>query len=617
LELTQEQQALLDRTRERRTNLERERADFLRRSTEEPEGWISGGARTLASGATEGAAMLAGIPRGLADVSDWALGKVGVPEEYREYIPFSDAPSYSDMVRKASEVTGGYTDYTPETFTGKAAKNVTTFIPAALAAYLTGGTSLVPTLTAGAVVPGLAGAAAEPVGTKVGEMLGAEDPKQAGQYAKIGAEILSPFGATKVIPSLSKNLKDPRLQTAIEEIGELERFGVKATPGAYRTSQDAAREATLNEAANPKIAGIVSKQPEQFSAGILRDVGITDDVARAAGYSGGISPLNAGPITDRVASLLGQKIGSAYTGIQRNQIPPGDFSRISALAKSMPGFSKFQPGMSAGEWLHAVRKQAGDIQANAMNATGGKSYGPAAGQLIQAIDDAVLKAIGPDDFVELHTNNAMFSRLATVRDALARSKAAGREGVITPQDILASGGTRHTEDMTEMAEIADRYLLAKGVPLTAGNRRNVMRYIVDLMGGAVSAAVPTLLYGAGPGVAAKTALAAVLGGGGTHIVQKAIQAAKGSGYGQSVAKSHALYGTPVAPALAAPVASQITEREGRKSGGRVGMPHEAAADQLVMAAERAKKGISKGTESLLDMSDNHIAHALEVANRSI
>jgi hypothetical protein len=69
--------------------------------------------------------------------------------------------------------------------------------------------------------------------------------------------------------------------------------------------------------------------------------------------------------------------------------------------------------------------------------------------------------------------------------------------------------------------------------------------------------------------------------------------------------------------LAAPAASAITDREGRKAGGRVGMPHEKVADQLVMAAERAKKGISKGTESLLDMSDNHIAHALEVANRSI
>ena len=69
--------------------------------------------------------------------------------------------------------------------------------------------------------------------------------------------------------------------------------------------------------------------------------------------------------------------------------------------------------------------------------------------------------------------------------------------------------------------------------------------------------------------------------------------------------------------VASQVGSAVDEREGRKAGGRVGMPHEAAADQLVMAAERAKKGISKGTESLLDMSDNHIAHALEVANRSI
>jgi hypothetical protein len=69
--------------------------------------------------------------------------------------------------------------------------------------------------------------------------------------------------------------------------------------------------------------------------------------------------------------------------------------------------------------------------------------------------------------------------------------------------------------------------------------------------------------------------------------------------------------------VASQVGAAVDEREGRKAGGRVGMPHEAAADQLVMAAERAKKGISKGTESLLDMSDNHIAHALEVANRSI
>lgn len=75
---------------------------------------------------------------------------------------------------------------------------------------------------------------------------------------------------------------------------------------------------------------------------------------------------------------------------------------------------------------------------------------------------------------------------------------------------------------------------------------------------------------------------------------------------------------PTPPAAATNVLSQIgQEREGRKAGGRVDFNHDKMADQLVGAAERAKKGISKGTEQLLSMPDDHIAHALEVANRSI
>ena len=69
----------------------------------------------------------------------------------------------------------------------------------------------------------------------------------------------------------------------------------------------------------------------------------------------------------------------------------------------------------------------------------------------------------------------------------------------------------------------------------------------------------------------------------------------------------------------APVASmnyQQEDRAQRKSGGRVST-HDAAADQLVRAAERAKKGQSAQTEALLQQPDNAVAHALEVANRSI
>jgi hypothetical protein len=69
------------------------------------------------------------------------------------------------------------------------------------------------------------------------------------------------------------------------------------------------------------------------------------------------------------------------------------------------------------------------------------------------------------------------------------------------------------------------------------------------------------------------------------------------------------------------VASQVgsaleDDRQGRKTGGAV-KSHDVAADQLVRAAERAKKGWGKETEPLLNQSDDAVAHALEVANRSI
>ena len=65
------------------------------------------------------------------------------------------------------------------------------------------------------------------------------------------------------------------------------------------------------------------------------------------------------------------------------------------------------------------------------------------------------------------------------------------------------------------------------------------------------------------------------------------------------------------------VPSMMSDRPERKAGGRVGGAHEDAADRLVNAAERAKKEISRGTESLLDTPDDHVAAALEIANRSI
>jgi hypothetical protein len=51
-------------------------------------------------------------------------------------------------------------------------------------------------------------------------------------------------------------------------------------------------------------------------------------------------------------------------------------------------------------------------------------------------------------------------------------------------------------------------------------------------------------------------------------------------------------------------------RPQRKHGGRV-------SDRLVTMVDRAKKNINNSTQSLLQTPDNHVAHALEIANRNL
>ena len=57
-------------------------------------------------------------------------------------------------------------------------------------------------------------------------------------------------------------------------------------------------------------------------------------------------------------------------------------------------------------------------------------------------------------------------------------------------------------------------------------------------------------------------------------------------------------------------------RIGRKSGGRISS-HEAEADRLIMAAERAKRGIGQKTQSILEKPDEIVVQALKRANQAL
>ena len=57
-------------------------------------------------------------------------------------------------------------------------------------------------------------------------------------------------------------------------------------------------------------------------------------------------------------------------------------------------------------------------------------------------------------------------------------------------------------------------------------------------------------------------------------------------------------------------------RPGRATGGRI-MDAEAISDRLVRQADQVKKEVSNHTEQLLETPDDHVAKALEIANRHI
>ena len=612
-DLTPEQQAALDRitgggkAAPALTSAQQSALERIKSGSKAPEvGWGEGAGRTVASGLTEGVSALAGAPTSLFNLAQTGVSKLlGVEPTY--------APDVQKNIEDAaSNVTGGYTKYEPTSMVGKGVKNVLTMAPTALAAGLTGGASALPAaLTYGAVVPGIAGTLAEPVGQSVGKAFDG-DPEKFGKAFKLAAEIASPSIASKFGLPMTSVLKNPQLEDVSKDLGKLEDFGIDTTAGSIRTSQEEAHKALLDEVKNPKTAAIIASQPRQFTNGILKNIGVDDELARSLGYNAGVSPINVDRVVNDYAQQVGKQIGDTYNSIRGVNI-----NGIVARANNLPGFSKFQKGTNVGDWLHKVRQQANDILISAPNSAG-KSYQPAAQQLIDSIDMAFARNLGPYEFAKLQGANAQFSRLAMVRDALQRAAKSNHAGLITPQDMLAVGGTRHTSDLNEMSALADKYLLAKGMIPNEGNRRSIMKYLIDIAGGTAASGVGALTYGADIGNLIKVGLYGLAGTAGAEIMQRALRAAKGSDFAQQLAKSKAMYAAPNSAMIsAAPAITSAAQQPAPfKRGGRVSA-HDMEADQLVRAAERAKKGWSAETEPLLNQSDDAVAHALEVANRSI
>lgn len=536
-------------------------------------------------------------------------------------------PIPSPVMNALREAAPSVTDYQPTSTFGRYSGNVARMAPAAATMGVVGGAPLLTSLVGGAAVPGVSGELAKDVTENVArsDYVNGTNPERAGEVAKTVAELLSPFAASVALPAASTTLKT-NMRTPLSEIDRLRAAGIDVTPGSYRVSQEAAMAGAKADLANPKMARIIEGQPQQFSNHVVNSFGITDDVARSHGFTEGLTPATAPKVVKAEIDKIGPSIGAVYDTVIARHFSPATWSKITQLASMLPDMPQFNPVFkSSGQWMHSVRQGANDILVKA--AKNDKSGLAAdAKMLIETIDDAVGQAVGPVNRRILDDVNAQYSRLKTLDAAFDNAFGRGHAGVIHPADLLEAGGTRHTANATDLAGTAQKYLVpqAEGRAVAAGGKRGLVRAGADVVS-SLAAGLPSMLaYGMPMDIPSALATTGKLAAGlaASEGVQAALRAAKGSAYGQNVARSKALYGSPKLPlagpaALTPPTDGLAEDRIGRKAGGRVGVDHDRLADRLVGAAERVKKGISRGTEQLLEMPDDHIAHALELANRSI
>ena len=519
---------------------------------------------------------------------------------------------YTPTKNAMAKLTMGESEYQPKNTAEEYVSRATSFAPAAAAAALTGGVTLPEALIYGAAVPAGAGMVAEPAGTALATKLNLENPEAWGRGARIAAEIASPMGASRIGRIGAKPL--PGASDRLNDLTELEKLGIKPTAAPFHPAGAQREAAYAREAANPRLAAIHGKQDEMFTRHMLDNVGIDGSTASKYGYGDVLTADNMKKTFSEELDQLGKGIGSIY---ENANIQPAlnDFSRLTQIRKDF-GFPAPISGNMFGKQLHLVRQDLNDIISGAR---------PASHQLV---DDAI-KARDELDAMFARTAGASTAdALQAANDRFARmkiiEKSFGDSGLLDPKRMVAtiSSATGNSGSMLKVSELAKNYLIQNGIRPTADAMQKVIGWLVTGGGGLLSGGISSI----GMGFGLKPALIGAGTTGLSLLGRAAYNAAKnsklGTKIGQDISRRQGIYGNvPIAPITAAPAVTEtgnyIEQPAPYKRGGRVASAHEHAADQLVRAAERAKKGWSEETEPLLNQSDDAVAHALEVANRSI
>ena len=400
---------------------------------------------------------------------------------------------------------------------------------------------------------------------------------------------------------------------------------------------------------HPEIVGIMKRMPKGTIDDVLESFRIQGvDPASfglvKAGKTWAIPPQGASlRFWDEVKQNLDSQIGSYMDPITRSP-RPGSAKKVADLQRLKTDLTTKVLDQAVPDY-QAIRFEASELYGarNAMEA-GYKFFADGNAKKLNATQSLVTNKLTPQQREEFAYGFAAAYKDALEKNATAAlSSLQGNKADFNIAKMRFALGPQNADRL--LGSVNSEFLNSKIKDLAATHQGGgyLKSGAIGMVGGAALGMAENVLQGLAFSMSPTGILAGLVGAAGSTAFKKALNAREQrigeqvlrlaadpnqqANLGRLIAESKDarsfLTKFYQAAGRAAPgsfnEAPELTitpNRPGRKSGGRISS-HEAEADRLIMAAERAKKGIGQKTQSILEKPDEIVVQALKRANQAL
>lgn len=437
---------------------------------------------SLAAGVGRGVVGLAGLPGTIQDLANSGLSwATGLPELPRS--PLSSSALQGGL----STVTGGASDYQPQTTAGEYAGTVGEFLPGAVLPGATMGNAL-----RFGVLPGLAseGAGQLTEGTWL-------EP-----YARVAAALAAP-----AIPALASRAISPFSGAISPErqaaVAALQREGVPLTAG-QQTGSKALQYAEA-ELGGSRAASIMDDQARAFTEAATSRAGM-QGIATPDNMAANADRLGQGfqSISARNAVVADQAMARDMAGVltEYNRVlPSAQREIVNNMADDITSVIRNNQGAIPGEVYQSTRSRLSRMAQSARNSD--PEFSNALRGLRNTLDDAMSRSVSPDDAAEWARLRREYGNMKVLEKAATGAGESAAMGTISPARLRQSaaagrqsGYARGLGDLDELARSGQAVMTPLPNSGTAGRiRAQNLGAPILAGGGALAGGLPGMVAG--------------------------------------------------------------------------------------------------------------------------